>query len=246
MFLHWCCDFYTGVIINSAYCWLLSNFQQTPSFFSISFCYFTMQAFLAIYVCVCISCLHGIDMALVFASHPQWNRIASTWRLFLQCACTAIVFALQISYFPLTFFCIILFFWVLICSWNQCLVVSLNLLFYLCKFLYYSVLALHVSNFLGFFLFDVLCKCNLFGFYITHIVLVSFFFSFLSFVVYFILFIMSTTMKKVCSGGSTDLVLEVLKNILPITSTPPTPPKQFTIARPNCLWILFLLDCLHQ
>jgi hypothetical protein len=34
-------------------------------------------------------------------------------------------------------------------------------------------------------------------------------------------------MKKVCSGGSTNLVLEVLKNILPITSTPPTPPKQF-------------------
>jgi hypothetical protein len=33
-------------------------------------------------------------------------------------------------------------------------------------------------------------------------------------------------MKKVCSGGSIDLVLEVLKNILPITCTPPTPPKQ--------------------
>jgi hypothetical protein len=37
---------------------------------------------------------------------------------------------------------------------------------------------------------------------------------------------MSTTMKKVCSGCSTDLVLEVLKNILPITCSPPTPPKQ--------------------
>ncbi len=33
-------------------------------------------------------------------------------------------------------------------------------------------------------------------------------------------------MKKVCSGGSTNLVLEVLKNILPITTTLPTPPKQ--------------------
>jgi hypothetical protein len=33
-------------------------------------------------------------------------------------------------------------------------------------------------------------------------------------------------MKKVCSGGSTDLVLEVLKNTLPIASTLPTPPKQ--------------------
>jgi hypothetical protein len=33
-------------------------------------------------------------------------------------------------------------------------------------------------------------------------------------------------MKKVCCGGSTDLVLEVLKNILPIASIPPTPPKQ--------------------
>jgi hypothetical protein len=54
----------------------------------------------------------------------------------------------------------------------------------------------------------------------------SFFFSFLSFVVYFILLIMSTTMKKVHSGGSTNLVLEVLKNILPVASTPPTPPKQ--------------------
>jgi hypothetical protein len=52
-----------------------------------------------------------------------------------------------------------------------------------------------------------------------------FFFSFLSFVVYFILFIMSTTMKKVCNGGFTNLVLEVFKNILPIASTP-TPPKQ--------------------
>jgi len=37
---------------------------------------------------------------------------------------------------------------------------------------------------------------------------------------------MSIIMKKVCSGGSTDLILEVLKNILPIASTPPTPPKQ--------------------
>jgi hypothetical protein len=77
-----------------------------------------------------------------------------------------------------------------------------------------------------FFLFDVLCRCNLSGFYITFIISTSFFFSFLSFVVYFILFIMSTTMKKVCSGGSTDLVLEVLKNTLPIASTLPTPPKQ--------------------
>jgi hypothetical protein len=33
-------------------------------------------------------------------------------------------------------------------------------------------------------------------------------------------------MKKVCSGGSTDLVLEVLKNILLVASTPPTPRKQ--------------------
>jgi hypothetical protein len=32
---------------------------------------------------------------------------------------------------------------------------------------------------------------------------------------------MSTTMKKVCSGSSTNLVLEVLKNILPLASTPP-------------------------
>ncbi len=84
------------IITNSAYCWLLSNFQRTPSFFSISFCYFMMQAFLAIYVCVCVSCLHRIDMALVFASHPQCNRIASTWHLFLQCACIAVVFVLQI------------------------------------------------------------------------------------------------------------------------------------------------------
>jgi hypothetical protein len=53
----------------------------------------------------------------------------------------------------------------------------------------------------------------------------NFFFSFLSFVVYFILFIMYTTIKKVYSGGSTNLVLEVLKNILPVASTP-TPPKQ--------------------
>jgi hypothetical protein len=76
------------------------------------------------------------------------------------------------------------------------------------------------------FLFNALCKCNLSRFYITFIISTSFFFSFLPFVVYFILFIMSTTMKKVCSGGSTDLVLEVLKNTLPIASTPPTPPKQ--------------------
>ncbi len=33
-------------------------------------------------------------------------------------------------------------------------------------------------------------------------------------------------MKKVCSGGFTDLVLEVLNNTLPIASNPPTPPKQ--------------------
>ncbi len=33
-------------------------------------------------------------------------------------------------------------------------------------------------------------------------------------------------MKKVCSGGVTNLVLEVLKNILPVASTIPTPPKQ--------------------
>jgi hypothetical protein len=37
---------------------------------------------------------------------------------------------------------------------------------------------------------------------------------------------MSIIMKKVCSGGSTDLIFEVLKNTLPIASTPPTPPKQ--------------------
>jgi hypothetical protein len=33
-------------------------------------------------------------------------------------------------------------------------------------------------------------------------------------------------MKKVYNGGSTDLVLEVLKNTLPIATTLPTPPKQ--------------------
>jgi hypothetical protein len=33
-------------------------------------------------------------------------------------------------------------------------------------------------------------------------------------------------MKKVCNGGFTDLVLEVLKNTSPIANTPPTPPKQ--------------------
>ncbi len=33
-------------------------------------------------------------------------------------------------------------------------------------------------------------------------------------------------MKKIYSGGFTNLVLEVLKNTLPIASTPPTPPKQ--------------------
>ncbi len=33
-------------------------------------------------------------------------------------------------------------------------------------------------------------------------------------------------MKKVCSGGVTNLVLEVLKNILLVASTIPTPPKQ--------------------
>jgi hypothetical protein len=55
---------------------------------------------------------------------------------------------------------------------------------------------------------------------------VNFFFSFLSFVVYFILFIMFTTMKKVCSGGSTNLVLEVMENTLPVASTLPAPPKQ--------------------
>ncbi len=85
------------IITDSAYCWFLSNFQCSPSsFFSIFFGYFTMQAFLAIYVCVYISCLHRIDMALVFVSCPQCNRIASTWRLFLQCTCTVVVFALQI------------------------------------------------------------------------------------------------------------------------------------------------------
>jgi hypothetical protein len=170
--------------------------------------------------------------------------IASTWHLFLHLTLNAAALHLhgacsysahapmlflhcKFSYFPLTFFCIILFFCVLICSWNQCLVVSLILLFYLCKFWYSFVLALHVSNFLGLFLFHVLCKCNLFGFYITLIISVSFFFSFLSFVVYFILFIMSTTMKKVCNGGSTNLVLEVLKNILPITSV-------FSLLPNNC------------
>ncbi len=33
-------------------------------------------------------------------------------------------------------------------------------------------------------------------------------------------------MKKVCSGGSTNLVLEVMKNTLLVANTPPTPPKQ--------------------
>jgi hypothetical protein len=37
---------------------------------------------------------------------------------------------------------------------------------------------------------------------------------------------MFTTMKKVCSGGSKNLVLEVMNNTLPVASTPPTPPKQ--------------------
>ncbi len=106
------------------------------------------------------------------------------------------------------------------------LVVSLTLLFDLCKFLYSSILVSHGSNFLGFFLFDVLCRCNLSGFYITFIVSMSFFFSFLSFVAYSILFIMSATMEKVCNGGFTYLVLEVLKNILHVASNPPTPPKQ--------------------
>jgi len=57
----------------------------------------------------------------------------------------------KFSCFPLTFFCIIYFFGVLICFLNQCLVVSLPFLFDLCKFLYSFVLVLHVSNFLGFF-----------------------------------------------------------------------------------------------
>jgi hypothetical protein len=35
---------------------------------------------------------------------------------------------------------------------------------------------------------------------------------------------MFTTMKKVCSVGFTDLVLEILKNILRVANTPP---KQF-------------------
>ncbi len=140
----------------------------------------------AIYVYVYISCLHHIAKAFVL--HLTFNVTASH----LHGACSYIPHAPllflhhKFSCFLLAFFCIILFFCVLICSWNQCLVVSFTLLFYLCKFFYSFVLVLHVSNFLGFFLFHVLCKCNLFGFYITFIVSMNF--SFPSFHLLFILF----------------------------------------------------------
>jgi hypothetical protein len=156
-------------------------------------------------LCFIILCIYIFYKCIVpsMSMFASLAYIALPWHLFLHlafnaiashvhCACSYIAHAPllflhhKFSCFPLAFFCIILFFCVLICSWNQCLVVSLTILFYLCKFLYSFVLVLHVSNFLGFFLFDVLCKCNLFGFYITFIVSMSFFFSFLSFVVYFI------------------------------------------------------------
>jgi hypothetical protein len=129
----------------------------------------------AIYVYVCISCLHLIAMAFVFASRLQCNCITSTWRLFLHCTCTAVLFASHIfllSSFFLHHF-IYLCFNMFLKSIFSC---SLTLLFDLCKFLYSFVLVLHVSNFLGIFLFDVLCKCNFSGFYITFIIFVSFFF----------------------------------------------------------------------
>jgi hypothetical protein len=151
--------------------------------------------FLRIYIfCKCV--VPSISMSASFA------YIALPWHLFLHLTFNATASHLHGTYsyiahapllflhhkfscFPFALFYIILFFYVLICSWNQCLVVSLTLLYDLCKFLYSFVLVLHVSNFLGFFLFDVLCRCNFFGFYITYIVLVSFSFSFLSFVVFF-------------------------------------------------------------
>ncbi len=127
---------------------------------------------------------HGICFCILPSMQPHHIYMVLVPTLHMHHCCFCIT---KFSCFPLVFFFI--FFNVLICSWNQCLVVSLIIWFDLCKFLYSFVLVLQVSNFLGFYLFNVLCRCNFFGFYNTFIVSMIFFFSFLSFFVYFILFI---------------------------------------------------------
>ncbi len=197
----------------------------------------------ATYVYVCIFCLHCIAIAFVFASCLQCNHITSTWCLFLHCTCTVIIFASQIF---LLSSCLFLHHFVFLCfdmflkSMFSCFI---NYFIWIVQVFVFFCFGFACFKFSWFFLFDVLCRCNLFRFYITFIVSMSFFFSFFSFVVYFILFIMSTTMKKVCCGGSTNLVLEVLNNILPVASIPPTPPKQLLKL---ILMDLLLLDCPHQ
>jgi len=138
-------------------------------------------------LCPCLHLLftshcHGICFCISPSMQPQhiYMALVPTMHMHHYCFCITNFAAFLLPFFASFFF------GVLICSWNQCLVVSLTFLLDLCKFLYSFVLVLHVSNFLGFFLFDVLCKCNLFGFYITFIVLVNF--SFPSFHLLFILF----------------------------------------------------------
>jgi hypothetical protein len=140
----------------------------------------------AIYVYVCIPCLHRIAMAFVFASCPQCNRITYTLGLFLHCTCIAIVFASQIF---LLSSCLFLHHFVFLCF-------DMFLKPMFSYFINYFILFVQVFvffcfgfacfKFSWFFLFDVLCRYNLFGFYITFIVSMSFLFFFFSFVVYFI------------------------------------------------------------
>ncbi len=95
----------------------------------------------AISIRIYISCLHWVDMMLVFASHPRCNCITLIWHLFLHCACT-ILMLLFSSSFLFALFCS---FCVLLCYWNY-LVVSL-IFCLICASCCLLVLVSHVSNF---------------------------------------------------------------------------------------------------
>jgi hypothetical protein len=120
----------------------------------------------AISICLYIFCLHCVDMMLVLASHPHCNYIMLTWHLFLHCACTTLMLLFSSSFL----FALFHFFWCLamLLKLFGCFI---NSLFDLCKLL--------CSSF-GFtcfkvFLFDMLCRCNSFGFYVIFFVLMIFF-----------------------------------------------------------------------
>lgn len=120
----------------------------------------------AIFICICIFCLHCVDKMLIFASHPRHNYITLTWNLFSHCACITFMLLLS-SFFLFASFCFFLCLAMLLKLFG-CFI---NYLFDLCK--------LSCSTF-GFscfkvFLFDMLCTCNSFGFYVIFFVLMIFF-----------------------------------------------------------------------